>query len=239
MRVTCTVEGLDRVIAKLKDIERRHIPFAVSKALNDTAADVRRDEQIEMKRVFHRVVPFILNSMFIAPSSKKEDRFYAEIGFKSDTSGARRIEEAMRPQIFGGERKLKPSEWLLYGEYFVPGGAAKLDRYGNLSRSQLEQVLSMLKRFPEAGYQANVTRGSRLRNRKRRDYFSIASKRGGLVPGVWEKAPGGTPKPIMIYIKSPHYRKRFRFYEVAEASARRNFQRRFFAAMEYALRGTR
>ncbi len=239
MRVTCTIEGLDGVIAKLKDIERRHFPFAVSKALNDTAADVRRDLQIEMKRVFDRPSPFVLNSMYISPSSKREDRFYAEVGFKSDTAGHKRAEEIMRPQIFGGERKLKPSEWLLYGEYFVPGRAARLDKYGNLSRGQLEQVLSVLKRLPEVGYNANVTPGSRLRNRKPRAYFSLASKRGGLIPGVWEKTARGTPKPIMIYIKSPQYRERFHFYEVSEASARRNFQRRFYAALEYALRGAR
>ena len=230
MQITYKVEGLDRAIKRLTDLEKKHTPFAVAIALNETAGDVKKDEQTEMKKVFDNPTPFILNSMYISRADKKAGRFFVEVGFIN--SGRRsNAAKIMRPHILGGYRAKKMSEKHL-GSMYVPGQAARLNKYGNISPGQVEQVLSVLGRSENwAGHTSNVTARSRARNRKPREYFALYAPKDDLKPGVYEKTKGGEIKPIMIFIKAAHYTKRFRFFEIAEACARRNFQRRFYAAL--------
>jgi hypothetical protein len=88
-----------------------------------------------------------------------------------------------------------------------------------------------------------VTIRSKGRTPRPGTYFSLPSRRGVLVAGVYKTSPAMRRKeedrvlPVMIYIKSPQYRKRFRFYEVARAAAEREFQRRFFQALADATGG--
>jgi hypothetical protein len=233
MRFDFTPIGLDRAIARIRDIDRVHIPFAACSALNSTAFDIRKDEQTEMKRVFDRPTPFVVNSIEIIQA--KKSALYVDVGFTKHSKG-RDVGEILRPQIFGGARDMKRSErWI--GGFYVPGASARLDRYGNMMGGQITQVLSALGALRDP-YQ-NVTPGSLKRNKKPRDYFVLFHKKDGLIPGVYLRTSRDVVKPIMILIPPPKYRKRFHFYEVAEACSRRNFQRRFFTAMEYALRGKR
>ena len=192
-----------------------------------------------MAHVFDRPTPFVTNSLYLYPSTKAD--LTAEIGFKSDTAGRSHIQEALRPQIFGGDRILKPSERYL-GGYYVPGAAARMDRYGNMVSGQIEQILSSLGKSENwAGHTSNITARSRARNKKPRDYFVILQKHDGikLIPGVYQRLSKGISKPVMIFIPPPHYGVRFRFYDVARETATREFQRRFFAALASALRGSR
>lgn len=219
------VVGMEAALAMLDRVAYRDIPFALAKALNDTAKDVRDAETEEIARVFERPTPFIRNSLYIWPATKA--RQSVEIGFKT------RQASIMRPHILGGDRIWKRSErWLQ--SFYTPGQKARLNQYGNMSPAQVTQILSALKRLPDK-YQ-NITARSRSKNRKPRDYFMLRAKKGSLIPGVYEKyGPFGIRvRPVMIFIKSPQYRKRMSFFEIGKRIANLKLWPNFHRAMQWA-----
>ena len=58
------------VMARLEAVSTSQLPFAMSRALNDTAEDVRKAEIAKMQSVFDRPTPYTLNAFQIRPSNK-------------------------------------------------------------------------------------------------------------------------------------------------------------------------
>src|SRR5690606_33547798 len=80
--------------------------------------------------------------------------------------------------IFGVERVAKRSERQLMraglispNERVVPGEGMRLNQYGNIPSSTMIQILSAIRAFTEAGFQANITERSKGRNKNRAQYF--------------------------------------------------------------------
>jgi hypothetical protein len=144
----------------------------------------------------------------------------------------------MLPQVAGGRRNLKSTEKMLNTKGFlpsgmvtVPGAAARLDQYGNMSRGQLVQVISALKAFPEAGYTANRV-VQRARTKKRLPEFFVGEPGGGRLPlGVYQRMPDHTIRPILIFVKQPNYRILIPFAAIAERIYTADFQEEFNRAM--------
>jgi hypothetical protein len=208
---------------------KKGVPSVLSKTLNETAKDVKAAEVEEMKTVFDRPKPFTLNAILIRFASR--DNLTVEIGFREWAGKGTPAGKYLMPQVYGENRPLKRSETIL-GSYWVPAPGARLDQYGNISAGQITQVLSRLGLFGEMGYSMNVTRRSRKTNRKPRDYFIIREgDQNHLHPGVWERLPGHRVRPVLLFIKSPHYQVRFKFNEVAEKTLTENIQKRFNEAI--------
>lgn len=219
----------------LEEIKKLLSPDRLKKALldtiNDTAyLDVKPAIQKEMKEVFDRPTPYTLNSVYTRLN--KQD-MSVDIGLKEWGGKGTPASEYLKPQIFGGGRPMKRSEKYL-GNYYVPGAGARLNQYGNLSGAQITQILSALKAFPEVGYMANITPGSRRRNRKPRNFFMIRNPGGHLRPGVYEKMSNGSIRPILIFIRSPNYTVRLRWFDVIKRAVNENLQKRFDQAFSRA-----
>ena len=138
------------------------------------------------------------------------------------------------------ERALQRAGYLPDSWFAIPGDGAKLDRYGNMARSQIIQILSALKAFGEQGYTANRSAASSKRNRNQPEFFAIKpnQRRGGLVPGVWQRykfAQGNAVKPVLIFVSGAKYRVRFKFHDVARRIANREFGPQFKLALGQAL----
>jgi len=58
------------IMGRFEAVASRQLPFALSRALNDTAESVRKAEVAAMQRVFDRPTPYTLNAFRIIPSSK-------------------------------------------------------------------------------------------------------------------------------------------------------------------------
>lgn len=217
--------ALDKAIRDLSDLEKLHLPFVMSKTINNTAQQVRKAEVVEMALVFDRPTPFVLNSLYIYPSTKT--RLQAEVFFKD------KAQSFMRPQVYGGPRDFKRSERWLSNRFWVPGKAVRLNKYGNVSPGQITQVLSALKRMPDSAQ--NITARSRKRNKKPRDYFVLWNRKNGLRPGVWERTKRGI-KPILMFISGPRYGKLLDFYGVGQRIATREFAMTFFRNLRDAIR---
>ena len=204
--------GINDTIRVLKDIAGRDLPYIISRSINETAKVVKEAEITEMRRIFDRPTPFTLNSLYIYPSTKT--RLRGEVNVKDQAA------KYILPNVEGGPRTMKRSERYL-ASFYVPGKGARVNSYGNISPGQVMQILSVLKRAPDR-YQ-NITVQSKRRNKKARDYFAIYTKKGRLLPGIYERMKTGV-KPIMMFIKEPKYKKLFRFYEIGKGVVALNFE---------------
>ena len=230
-----------KVIAKLDKLRREQMPYATAKALTATAQAVKKDLQSEMKQVFDRPTPFTLNSIYVKAARKND--LTATVGLKD---GAKYL----YPQIFGGGRKLKNFERALQsrnllpsGMYAVPGSAAKLDKYGNMSKGQLMQILSALNVAEmTSGYLANRLQRMSGRTKKNQAQFFVGKPGNRLPLGVWQRfgfTHGSAVKPVIIFVQKVAYKPRFKFFEVAQATTKREVAAQFYSALDDALRTAR
>jgi hypothetical protein len=241
MLPTLSVKSNVAQLARSLRIEREDLPKRVASALTWTVLEVRKGLQAEMQRVFDRPTPFTLNAFFVKPARANDLTAVVWLKDRTATGGPHYLE----PQIFGGarplkafERRLQRARILPVGMYAVPGEGARLDRYGNMSSGQIVQILSQLRTFTEAGFDAHPTQSKRSRrNVKRAGQFFAGRPGGGRLPlGVWQKQ-GNKIKPVLVFVRAPRYGQRFKFYEVSERISREQFPLQFErAAREAAAR---
>lgn len=165
----------------------------------------------EMRRVFDRPTPWVLNGMQVVPAPNG-----ATVEWKPG-GGSKSIpaEKILRAQIEGGPRRLKRFERLIGlppNRIAVPGKWAELDAYGNIKAGQLVKILSELRLFGESGYIANRRNRSRG-TRRRENYFIIrpGSEHERLWPGIYRIANevGGAPLLVIAFVRAANYRARF------------------------------
>ena len=119
----------------------------------------------------------------------------------------------------------------------MPGRAAPLDRYGNVSEAFINKILSALGAFAEGGYNANRTARSAKRHRQRKPIFFVArSKQDGAPLGIYQIVGSGHVEPVLIFSKkAPSYIPRFHFERLVKESVARNSAKAFNEALARAL----
>ncbi len=233
--ISCDTRSLE---SELQGWEQKKLPYATATALTRTAKRVQAAFIDAMKQDFDRPTPYTLGGTYVKPANARN--LTAMVGWKDWAQKAVPASVFMLPQVAGGRRNLKSTEKMLNTKGFlptgmvtVPGAAAALDQYGNMSRGQLVQVISALQAFPETGYNANrvVTR-ARNRSRKRLPDFFVGQPGGGRLPlGVYQRMPDHTIRPILIFVKQPNYRILIPFAAIAERVYTADFQEEFNRAM--------
>ncbi len=236
-------ENIEEVNRSLDDFERQEVPFALARTLGDVAEDIRKAFVLEIDTKFDRPTPFVRNSMFVHQATKRN--LTAFVQFKSGPAGTRG-DKVLRPHVFGGLRNLKKHEFLLRqrglmlsSEYAVPGQGAKLDRYGNMRGSEMNQILSAVgaQRDP---LQNRTTRSARRARggRRLRNFFVPSRTTSSLKPGVYERLRNGRIIPVLRFVSQPFYRPRLRWHDLGEEVARRNAQAHFNARLREAIAAT-
>lgn len=207
----------------LTDLARRKLPFAISAALNDTAKDVNDALRDEMERVFDRPTRFTLNAFYVWRSSPRT--LMAAVQLKSQQSGR----HFLYVQAFGGARPKTGLERLLGSRLryagiintVTPASGMRLDRYGNMSRGRLNQILSAVQSQGDA--RANTTAASRARNKGRSGYFAPAPG-SRLSPGIWERMASGRIRKVLHFSDGgARYQRRLDIEQVAERVVERVF----------------
>jgi len=156
----------------------------------------------------------------------------------------------LQAQIHGGQRTAKRFEQALRargvlpaGWYAVPGQRAKINAYGNQSVGELRQILSWFDTHTVAGSDQNMGplgRAKRIKGTRktagfeyfvsapgdRRSYTRANGKQAthAMQPGIYRRtmhALGNRIEPVLIFVKSTHYRARFDFYTIARSEADR------------------
>lgn len=239
-------------VAAAMNTAARHVPFATSLAINNAAESARLAVRSDMTRVFDRPTPWVLNSLRVKRSTKAN--LTAELAYK-DRNSAESSRSMIEPHVFGGgrhygglEARLRGIRAIPSGWNVVPGAAAKLDAYGNMSKGQVSQLLNVLGAYTEAGYnKADYRTKDRLAkgNAKKNQYgfaywINPVGKRRAthLPPGVYQRVQtgfGSSLRPVLIFVGKVAYRKRLDFFGTAQRVVDREFPIEFDKSMQHAL----
>ena len=246
MELEINVKGIKEVTKMLDDARRKQIPFATTLALTRTAIRARLNVQGKMKQVFDRPTRFTLSSVLYERATKKKQSsrvYLADIDRKNVSKTA----DYMRVQSEGGEREHTGIEGYLtttsgrktkfytkaLPTWIMPAKGVKLDRYGNLPRGEYNRIISGLKLSDEQGFSANITAGSKKRNRRRATYFRTKH-------GVMKRTGKRTVKPVLYFAKKkPIYKQRLDFHEVVRVTHQRHFIPNFKIALVQAIRSAK
>ena len=189
-----------------------------------------------MSDAFDSPTPWTLNAFFVQRASKRN--LVARVRRKTPQRGRHYLETqstgGARPQT--GFEKLLSSR-LKYGGIIrtvTPAKGARLNKYGNMSPGQRNQILSGVKAQRDST--ANTTKESRQRNKRRAGYF-VPRPGSKLSPGVYKRSPAGKKISKVLHFSdgSADYRKRFDFENSAQTVVRRKFSQNFARAMKRAI----
>lgn len=223
----------------LQGWERQQLPFATSVAINRVGLKVKNAIKGTMQVSFNNPTPYTLNSLMLIPSTKSN--LTAVVKFKDSSSNGTPQSSFLSPEVFGGVRAAKPSELLMQakgvlpsGMGWVPGAGAKLDAYGNMSRSQIFNVMAAIKQMG-ANVASKPTRSSK-KSAKFASTIFVGKPAGGRLPlGVYQQTGEGKLIPLMLFVDMPHYSIRLPFADVSSTVYTTSFQNEFTQALREAL----
>ena len=222
-------DDLQRLVATLDDIRLRQIPFAASRALNDTGQAARAAVTSAMPEIFDRPTPFTASS--IAMLASRKDNLVTTVLVKDQQAKYLLLEET------GGERSPAGNSRIASRALVAPGKAAALNQYGNLPNS----YLAGLRRRAEADIAKREVARQRVveRYRKRRlaarhpgrkaasdkgvVYFKGKGPDGRGPGGYFIRGPGHTFRRLTGFEGTERYKPRFGFRRRVEEVARATF----------------
>lgn len=233
----------NNVLRLLNDKVRRQIPFATSRAINEIAKKVQKQVQVELSENLDRPTPFVLRSIFVKYSTKGNLAAKVYLRNQPLAKNPSSLAEILEQQFAGGTRirtrlesALTRAGYISSNEYIAPGAGAKKDQYGNMSRGQIQQVLSQLfaSPLPEAN-RSSSTRSKLSVKRAGRIFWS----RGETLPrGAWIDGAAGL-RPLLLVISQPRYKKRIDMERIAKQVVDRDFDRTFKQEFDNAVRTAR
>jgi hypothetical protein len=249
------IEGLDKVLTHLSGMQKQ-VRFATAKALTQTAHAVRKEVSRAMPGELDRPKPATTRALRVEKATR--DNLTAIVRLNERGEGVPAA-EFLRHNVTGGRRGMKRSEIMLQaagilpgGMFTIPGAAAKLDAYGNMSRGQIVSILSYFRTFGVAVWGENrVGRGGGLKgqalnsprmNRAKKSrstaaYFVVPV--GAKMPaGIWQRTRSQA-KPVLMFVSPGTHRKLLKLHQHGETVVRRDFNRLFDQAFADAMRTAR
>jgi hypothetical protein len=242
---------------QLSELERKQLPFATVRAINETAFQVHERWKQVMPQVFDRPTALTLKGVAYKKASLQQPT--AEIFVRDEVFKGTAPAKYLQAEVSGGPRRQKRFERALQaaglmpaGTFAVPGKGAELDAHGNLTGAQFVRILSQLRASGEQGYSANETadgRGRRHRREagkgkkasRRSDYFAVPRAIGGLKPGVYQRIRTGFGRgvvPVLIFVRSANYRARYPVFDLAQKTFDRRFPAIFRTELDKAVRNS-
>ena len=228
--------NLDEVRRRLSGLEKQ-VNFAASKALNDTAREVRKAIPAGLRRSLDRPTPFTAGegATFVKPA--KRDNLTAEVLFKD------RQASYLRYQVEGGVR--------------APGsrgiklpGNIQLNAFGNIPRGTIDKLKAAAK---DGKFTATVAKRLQVHGNRRKGaapiqlFFGRPAGAGweGAPMGIWRRIPGrmgqrGKLIPVIVFEDTPaQYRKRVDLLGIARPVVASAFSPAFTRALRDALESAR
>lgn len=220
---------------QLTKIQKKQIPYATSRALNETANRTAKYMKQYARRVFHKPTRYTIAGIRWRKTNKKDLTSYVYLNDWPDKGTPQ--SKYLHPQIHGGGRALKASELAFRRAGILPPGKylAPSPRYmnsaGNIKPGLMQLIMSQMHAFKEVGYSANETATSLVRNKRLRKnrYFLIKGY------GIFVRQ-GDRVEPVLHFIRSPRYKAIFPFHEKASKHASKLFKPVFRRELAEALR---
>lgn len=213
---TVQLQGYRELVARMGAAGRRHMPFAVAKALTQTAWQTSAAETAHIKQVFDKPTPFTQRAVGVTPATKA--KLQARI-FVKDVQAKYLAVEAI-----GGRRAFKTFEQRFAGggtpQFALPGRGVGLNQYGNITKAKIKKIAADIETF----------------NSNKR-FFKGVPKGGGLPMGIYARANNNKHITTLIrFSTEATYKKRFEFSAVANETITANFEANLVSAWEAALR---
>lgn len=250
-----TIKVDTSAIAATLQASQRKIERCTAIALTKTAQHAQKAVIAKMPQVFDRPTPFTLRGTRVKPANYKTGRMQASVEFKTDVSKGTPAEKYLEAEVFGGRRRLKRFEVALQrigvlpaGMMVAPGGAMRLDAFGNIPSGQIVTILRYLAAFPDSGHRTNYTAKTRerLKYKPKSGQFGFElivvrsgekPRRGGkaLHPGIWKRtffATSTAIQPLLMFIPSPTYRTRLPLDQIRDQAVAENFSNEFNQAFK-------
>ena len=211
------VANTKQLTKHLNRVQKKQIPFATSKALNDVAFDARSFIQKSLSNKLDRPTKGIISSVQVEKSKKKNlvaTVGFAGLGFRS-TKWSESPAKIMSRHIQGGTRKHSPQGGTALGIPVPIIKNIKLNKFGNLPRTKIKTLLG-----------------------KPDKYFSGKPK--GRDAGVYERIKTKNKRGLKMLVnweKTTQYQSgRFPLKRIVETAVKNKYRKRFDAALKYALR---
>lgn len=222
------------VIASVRDVPARAVPYAASTALTRTATyAVKTAIPDVMRAVFDSPTAYTINGLRVEPSTV--ETLSARVMVKNESGSGVAQENFLFPEVEGGARKAKRFEralraagFLRSTQFAVPGKGVTLDANGNVSGAQVRSILSALQGI-RGGVGAKGQRAGRGRALKN-DLF-VGKPRGGDRPdGIWRRE-GKRLRALFVFTDQPLYSKRLDFTGTVQQVALDRFRVEFEKAL--------
>lgn len=235
MQVNITT-NLDQVRRQFAGLEKQ-VNFAASKALNETAREVRKAVPAGLKRSLDRPTPFTAGEGALFVKNARRDNLTAEVLFKD------RQASYLKLQVEGGVR--------------TPGsrgiklpGNIQLNTFGNIPRGTIDRLKQAAK---DGKFTATIARRLQVNGNRRKGaapiqlFFGRPTGAGwqGAPMGIWRRIPavaGQTGKliPVVIFEDKPaRYTKRVDLMAIARPVVLSSFGPAFNRALREALASAR
>lgn len=231
--------SIAEVIASVRAVPSRIVPYAASTALTRTAKFAATTAlPAEMKSVFVSPTAYTLNALRIEPATK--DSLSARVMVKNQAAGIA-PEKFLQPEVEGGARKHKRAEAamryagvLRASQFAMPGKGIELDANGNVKGAEVRSILASLKKIRAVSSTRDRKTGKPLRKgRKLANDLFVGKPNGGNRPdGIWRRE-GQRIRPLFIFAnKAPTYAKRLDFNGVVQRVALDRFRPEFEKALQ-------
>jgi hypothetical protein len=251
--ISIRTQGFTELARELQDMSKQ-VNFASAVAVTRTAFLARQGIYREMEAVFDRPTPYTMRSLYSTRATPTSQQ--AEVSFKDFAGKGTRAKQYLGPEVYGGPREAKRFEIALRNadvtsfeqrrmpsdKFALPSKYMRLDQYGNAPRGLITQILSRLRATSPDVTQRRSGSARSTRKRIREDYFVGRPGEGRLPFGIYQRATfgfGSSVRPVFLFGKQPIYRKRLRFFEVAEGIADQELTRQFSIAFDEAMRTAR
>lgn len=256
--------GFADAMSKQLDRDRRQVRFAMAVALTRTASAVKRAEEDELARELDRPTLYTMRALYMAKATPdnlqatvwlKDDRATSNAGTPATAYLAPQIEGTSGRNVKRFERALQYAGVMPTGWHAVPGHGARLDAFGNISRGQINQILSQLAVEQVRGFNRSTPRGKdrKTQSKRRRafgraggQYVAFKAQTGKLSPGVYlaeaqdfgaKLGLGRSGRLVMVlaFRQGTRYRRRIDWDGVADRVVDERLEAEFERALNEAL----
>lgn len=224
-QIRITVDPDNILGRQLTELEQSQLPFAAAQAANKVAYEVRERWKRQAPRVFDRPTPLTVNAAMYRKATKAQP--YAEVFIRDEAFKGTPPSKYLVAEVEGGQRRRKGFERLLQSrgilsptQFAVMGRGAQANQYGNVPAGQVTKILSQLgAQRDRYQNQTDVSKKRRRGKKNNRDgeYFVLATRKGALRPGVYERiGQGSGVRSIFIFTNTAGYRPRYDIFGMAE-----------------------
>jgi hypothetical protein len=235
LQIKLQTTGLDRLVAGALALTDQQLKWAVADAMTAASAHAKAELQRQTPLYVDRPSRYTMGSIYRWPGYVKPQNLSVQIGFKDlEGSNMGSTDHYLLPMARGTTRPVRRGEHRLRslpgfaGMYYIPtkyeNNGLRYNKDGNLTAGTYTRVLSRIKAFNLAGFNANRAASGRSAFKAgKADFFAATLKTGkGKMPGIYFRIGGakkrGFHTAFYLTDKAPKYRPTFPVSNILRAS---------------------